>query len=143
MIPTSKEINNLPENLRCYIHDLETICDPAGMLRQIAGLKINQEALVNWKKTMDEEIKKLEEKLAAKDKELERINKACDIFYKNSKDNSKLWEENRKLKEIVKFYAYRDNLKLQIIDDELIIVDTDKGKKARYILEKLARLENK
>lgn len=33
-IPTSDGINKLPEPLRRYIHDLETNCDPAGLVRE-------------------------------------------------------------------------------------------------------------
>lgn len=32
---TPAQINALPEHVRRYIHDLQTICDPAGMVRQI------------------------------------------------------------------------------------------------------------
>lgn len=44
--PTPEAINNLPESLRKYIHDLETICDPAGMVQEIASLKEQRDALV-------------------------------------------------------------------------------------------------
>ena len=37
---TAEEINSLPEHLRRYVRDLETICDPAGMVQEIAGLKM-------------------------------------------------------------------------------------------------------
>jgi hypothetical protein len=42
--PTAANINALPESLRRYIHDLETNCDPAGLVQQIAALKdqVNQ-----------------------------------------------------------------------------------------------------
>lgn len=33
------QINLLPEDVRKYIHDLETRCDPSGDLQQIASLK--------------------------------------------------------------------------------------------------------
>ncbi len=36
---TVEEINALPEKLRRYVHDIETICDPAGMVQEIAALK--------------------------------------------------------------------------------------------------------
>lgn len=32
---TSDEVNQLPERVRRYIHDLETRCDPAGEVRQL------------------------------------------------------------------------------------------------------------
>lgn len=35
-LPTADAINALPEPLRRYIHDLETKCDPAGDLRELA-----------------------------------------------------------------------------------------------------------
>lgn len=34
--PTAEAINALPEPLRRYIHDLETNCDPAGNIRELA-----------------------------------------------------------------------------------------------------------
>ena len=33
--PTSDEINALPENIRLWVHDLETRCDPSGELREL------------------------------------------------------------------------------------------------------------
>jgi hypothetical protein len=36
---TPDEINALPERERRYIHELSTICDPAGMVQEIAALK--------------------------------------------------------------------------------------------------------
>jgi hypothetical protein len=36
--PTAASVNALPEPLRKYIHDLETNCDPAGLVQQIAAL---------------------------------------------------------------------------------------------------------
>ena len=38
-IPTADHINRLPEPLRRFIHDLETIADQGGMVQQIASLK--------------------------------------------------------------------------------------------------------
>jgi hypothetical protein len=32
--PTAENINALPEPLRVYIHDLQTVCDPAGDVRE-------------------------------------------------------------------------------------------------------------
>lgn len=37
--PTSANINALPMPLRGYIHELETSCDPAGLLRENMQLK--------------------------------------------------------------------------------------------------------
>lgn len=37
--PTAESVNALPEPLRRYIHDLETNCDPSGMVRQNVQLK--------------------------------------------------------------------------------------------------------
>ncbi len=39
--PTPENINALPEPLRSFVHDLQTICDPAGMVQEIAALKLN------------------------------------------------------------------------------------------------------
>ncbi len=45
--PTPENINALPESLRKYVHDLETNCDPAGMVQENICLKQNCEALQN------------------------------------------------------------------------------------------------
>ncbi len=37
--PTAENINNLPDPLRSYIHDLETRCDPASDVRTLAVLR--------------------------------------------------------------------------------------------------------
>lgn len=37
--PRPEEINDLPEHIRWYIHDLETRCDPAGDLRRLDAEK--------------------------------------------------------------------------------------------------------
>ena len=42
---TSDEINALPEHVRRYVRDLETICDPAGMVQEIAALRDQVRAL--------------------------------------------------------------------------------------------------
>jgi hypothetical protein len=44
-IPTAQNINDLPDAVRKYIHDLETICDPAGIVRENAILKDTIKAL--------------------------------------------------------------------------------------------------
>lgn len=38
-LPTAENINALPEPLRRYVADLETMCDPAGLVRENAQLK--------------------------------------------------------------------------------------------------------
>ena len=43
--PTPEHINALPEPIRKYIHDLETNCDPAGIVRENVLLKDENEAL--------------------------------------------------------------------------------------------------
>lgn len=43
--PTPENINALPEPVRKYIHDLETNCDPAGMVQENAILKDTCKAL--------------------------------------------------------------------------------------------------
>jgi len=42
--PTAEQINKLPEPLRKYIHDLETLCDPAGLVQENAYLcEVNEQ----------------------------------------------------------------------------------------------------
>lgn len=36
---TTAEINALPERVRIYIMQLQTICDPSGMVREITQLR--------------------------------------------------------------------------------------------------------
>jgi len=43
--PTAEQINALPENVRRYIHHLETVCDPAGDVRRMALLEVENECL--------------------------------------------------------------------------------------------------
>lgn len=43
--PTPAEINALPEKVRHFIHDLESRCDPAGELQELACLRQNVAAL--------------------------------------------------------------------------------------------------
>jgi len=38
-LPTSRNVNELPEAVRSYIHSLETVCDPAGMVRENVIMK--------------------------------------------------------------------------------------------------------
>ena len=45
-VPDAEHINALPEPLRNYIRDLETMCDPAGMVATIACQKGQIDALV-------------------------------------------------------------------------------------------------
>ena len=42
---TPEEVNALPEHIRRYVRDIETICDPAGMVQEIAGLRMQVEQL--------------------------------------------------------------------------------------------------
>jgi len=44
-IPTPKNINNLPEKIRDYIHDIEANGDPAGTIQENACLRENVKAL--------------------------------------------------------------------------------------------------
>ena len=43
--PTAENINNLPEKIRDYIKELETVCDPAGIIQDNACLLENVKAL--------------------------------------------------------------------------------------------------
>lgn len=43
--PTAKSINALPEPIRKYIHDIETNCDPAGIVQENTILKDTIKAL--------------------------------------------------------------------------------------------------
>jgi hypothetical protein len=43
--PTAENINALPAPVRRYIHDLETVCDPAGDIRALACARENTAAL--------------------------------------------------------------------------------------------------
>lgn len=38
-LPTSENVNNLPVGVKNFIHDLETVCDPAGMVIENALLR--------------------------------------------------------------------------------------------------------
>lgn len=44
--PTAENVNALPEPIRKYIMELETFCDPAGLIAQIALLTDRTDALV-------------------------------------------------------------------------------------------------
>jgi len=46
--PTASAINALPAPLRKYIHDVEAMCDPAGMVQQIAALRDQVDQLCAW-----------------------------------------------------------------------------------------------
>lgn len=43
--PTAENVNALPDPLRLYIHELETVCDPAGDVRKLHLLKKENEIL--------------------------------------------------------------------------------------------------
>lgn len=49
-LPTAKNINALPNPIRRYIHDIETNCDPAGMVQENVILKENCKALEMMRK---------------------------------------------------------------------------------------------
>ena len=42
---TAAEVNALPDRVRAFIHELETICDPAGTVTEIGALKDQRDAL--------------------------------------------------------------------------------------------------
>lgn len=60
--PTAAGINALPDSLRKFIHDLETRCDPAGDIQQIAALKDQRDALLA---KLDAAVKERDAMLAA------------------------------------------------------------------------------
>jgi hypothetical protein len=43
--PTPENVNALPEPLRRYIHDLQTVCDPAGDVRELFRVKAENKML--------------------------------------------------------------------------------------------------
>jgi hypothetical protein len=43
--PTRDNVNDLPEPLRRYIHDLHTVCDPTGDVRELFRLKVENKML--------------------------------------------------------------------------------------------------
>lgn len=43
--PTAENINKLPEPVRRFIHDLQTVCDPAGDVQMIYRLKVENAEL--------------------------------------------------------------------------------------------------
>jgi hypothetical protein len=53
-LPTSENINALPEPLRKLIHDLHTNCDPAGLVRENALLRDRLEQLEELIKEIQE-----------------------------------------------------------------------------------------
>lgn len=64
--PTSEAINELPEPVRRYVHDLETRCDPAGEVRDLTMIKAENEqlrkALEDVKADADVELEEVIEK---------------------------------------------------------------------------------
>ena len=50
--PTPENINALPPDIKRYIHSLETLCDPAGLVQENALLKETVEALLKKVWTM-------------------------------------------------------------------------------------------
>lgn len=61
-LPTPENINALPDPLRKYIHDLETNCDPAGMVQENALLKDTVKGLIMKDLSIREGTEKLEAK---------------------------------------------------------------------------------
>jgi hypothetical protein len=45
--PTPQNINALPEPLRAYIHDLKTVCDPAGDVTELFRLQ-TENRMLRW-----------------------------------------------------------------------------------------------
>jgi hypothetical protein len=45
--PTAENINALPEPLRVYIHDLKTVCDPAGDVTELFRLQ-TENRMLRW-----------------------------------------------------------------------------------------------
>ena len=45
--PTAENINALPEPLRVYIHDLKTVCDPAGDVSELFRLQ-TETRMLRW-----------------------------------------------------------------------------------------------
>lgn len=83
--PTVENINNLPEPVRCYIHDLETNCDPARNLVEIEGLRQQRDALLAERAALVA----VQEALAVQDKlilganrEIERLRKLIESGFK-------------------------------------------------------------
>lgn len=61
--PTPEQINALPEPLRRYIHDIETVCDPTGMVQQIASLTEQRDGLLMKSKELEGELAKERERV--------------------------------------------------------------------------------
>lgn len=57
-LPTSENINNLPVGIKNFIHDIQTLCDPAGMVIENAllrdQLKECHDYIVLLKRTMNQ-----------------------------------------------------------------------------------------
>jgi len=77
--PTSGTINALPEPLRRYIHDLETLCDPAGDIQTIVCLRENVRAL---QATHDEVVRKIQAELVYCQKELTVVKQQPEDIFK-------------------------------------------------------------
>jgi hypothetical protein len=45
-VPIPEAINSLPDGIRKYIHDLETLSDPTGIIQEHAVMKNRIEALI-------------------------------------------------------------------------------------------------
>jgi len=86
-LPTSENINSLPDPIRKYIHDIETNCDPTGMVQENVILKDTCKAL--------QMIKEPEVDRKFIETALERLNDCCQIGSCSGRDSE--WGElNRK-----------------------------------------------
>ena len=59
--PTSENINALPDAIRHYVHDLETKCDPSGLVQENALLKETVESILLRRSAMPEKSKQAEQ----------------------------------------------------------------------------------
>ena len=62
--PSSEEINELPDHIRRWIHDLETRCDPAGTLRQLHHERQMRKQLEAENEELKAEIRRLKKELS-------------------------------------------------------------------------------
>ena len=73
-------------------------------------------------------------------KQAERVQELEDIIYQDARQDviEGLYEENKRYREALKFYADRDNYKLEHfdpnLDDYMSTVDYDEGQKARQTI---------
>ena len=73
-VPTSAEINALPERWRKFICDLETLCDPAGMVQEIGALKDQVAQLTaSRRKAMNEKLEEADQRIKQRIEALESL----------------------------------------------------------------------